>query len=59
MEHACIFPNRHCVYVLMEQFISVVVDMEVVDLDKRGTKGVSLDMERERLRGLLLRHNKV
>ena len=56
MEHACIFPNRYCVYVLMEQFISVVVDMEVVDLDERGTKGVSIDMERERLRGLLLRH---
>ena len=54
MEYACIFSNRHCVYVLMEQFMSVVVDMEV--LDKRETKGVSTDMEREGLRRLLLRH---
>ena len=38
----------------MEQFMSVVVDMEV--LDKRETKGVSTDMEREGLRRLLLRH---
>ena len=54
MEYACIFSNRHCVYVLREQFMSVVVDMEVVD--KRETKGVSTDMEREGLRRLLLRH---
>ena len=54
MEYACIFSNRHCVYVLREQFMSVVVDMEVVD--KRETKGVSTDMEREGLRRFLLRH---
>ena len=54
MEYACIFSNRHCVYVLREQFMSVVVDMEVVD--KRETKGASTDMEREGLRRLLLRH---
>ena len=54
MEYACIFSNRHCVYVLREQFMSVVVDMEVVD--KKETKGVSTDMEREGLRRLLLRH---
>ena len=54
MEYACIFSNRHCVYVLREQFMSVVVDMEVVN--KRETKGVSTDMEREGLRRLLLRH---
>ena len=54
VEYACIFSNRHCVYVLREQFMSVVVDMEVVD--KRETKGVSTDMEREGLRRLLLRH---
>ena len=38
----------------MEEFMSVVVDMEVVD--KRETNGVSTDMKRERLRQLLLRH---
>ena len=36
IEHAFIFSIRYCVYVLMEQFMSVVVDMEVVD--KRETK---------------------
>ena len=41
-------------YVLMEEFMSVVVGMEVVD--KRETKGVSTDMKREGLRQLLLRH---
>ena len=54
MEYACIFSTRYCVYVLMEEFMSVVVDMEVVD--KRETNGVSTDMKRERLRQLLLRH---
>ena len=36
IEHAFIFSIRYCAYVLMEQFMSVVVDMEVVD--KRKTK---------------------
>ena len=56
MEYACIFSNRYCVYVLMGQFMSVVVDMEV--MDKRETKGVSTDMEREGLRRLLLLRHK-
>ena len=39
----------------MGKFMSVVVDMEV--MDKRETKGVSTDMKREELsRLLLLRH---
>ena len=37
----------------MEQFMSVVVDMEVVD--KRETKWVLTDIKREGLRQLLLR----
>ena len=54
MEHSCIFSNRYCVYVLMEQFMFVLVDMEVVN--KTETKGVSTYTEREELRLFFLRH---
>ena len=33
---ASIFSSRYCVYVLMETFMSVMVDLEVID--KRETK---------------------
>ena len=47
------FSARFCVYVLMEQFTSVLMDLEV--LDKRETRGISPNMEREGLKRLLLR----
>ena len=34
---------KYCVYVLMEQFAGIIVDLEVVD--KRETSGVSTNME--------------
>ena len=42
---------KYCVYVLMEQFVSVVVDIDVVD--KRETGGVSTNMEVFGLKRLL------
>ena len=44
---------KYCVYVLMEQFVSVVVDIDVVD--KRETGGVSTNMEVYGLKKLLER----
>ena len=44
---------KYCVYVLMEQFVSVVVDIDVVD--KRETGGVSTNMEVFGLKRLLER----
>ena len=44
---------RYCVYTLMEQFINIVVDLEVID--KRETGGNSTGMEKETLRRLLER----
>ena len=44
---------RYCTYVLMEQFSSMIVDLEIVD--KRETKGISTNMETEGLRRLLLK----
>ena len=44
---------KYCVYVLMEQFVDVIVDLVVVD--KRETGGVSTNMEVYRLRKLLER----
>ena len=44
---------KYCVYVLMEQFTGVIVDLEVVD--KRETSGVSTNMEVFGLKKLLER----
>ena len=44
---------KYCTYVLMEQFLNVIVDLEVVD--KRETGGVSTNMEVFGLRKLLER----
>ena len=44
---------KYCVYTLMELFMHIVVDVEVVD--KPETGGVSTTMERLRLKRLLLR----
>lgn len=44
---------KYCVYVLMEQFVNVVVDIDVVD--KRETDGVSTNMEVYGLKKLLER----
>ena len=48
-DHSAIY----CVYVLMEQFVSVVVDIDVVD--KRESGGVSTNMEVYGLKKLLER----
>ncbi len=45
--------GEYCVYVLMEQFVSVVVDIDVVD--KQETGGVSTNMEVYGLKKLLER----
>ena len=47
------FSAKYCVYVLMEQFVNVIVDIEVVD--KRETGGVSTNMEVHGLKKLLER----
>ncbi|CAB4025600.1 Hypothetical predicted protein [Paramuricea clavata] len=47
------FSAKYCVYVLMEQFVNVIVDIEVVD--KRETGGVSTNMEVYGLKKLLER----
>ncbi|CAB3976918.1 Hypothetical predicted protein [Paramuricea clavata] len=47
------FSAKYCVYVLMEQFVNVIVDIEVVD--KRETGGVSTSMEVYGLKKLLER----
>ena len=47
------FSARFCVYVLMEQFTSALIDLEV--LEKRETGGISPNMEREGLKRLLMR----
>lgn len=44
---------KYCVYVLMEQFLEVIVDIEVVD--KRETAGISTNMEVFGLKRLLER----
>ena len=44
---------KYCVYVLMEQFLDVIVDIEVTD--KRQTGGVSTNMEVYTLKKLLER----
>lgn len=43
MKYACISSNIYWVHVLMEQFISIVADIEVVD--KKETKGVSTEKD--------------
>ena len=44
---------KYCVYVLMEQFLGVIVDIEVTD--KRETGGISTNMEVYTLKKLLER----
>ena len=44
---------KYCVYCLMEHFMHVIVDVEVVD--KRQSGGVSTTMERLGLKRILLR----
>lgn len=45
MKYACISSNIYWVHVLMEQFISIVADIEVVD--KKETKGVSTEKDQD------------
>lgn len=45
MEYACISFNMYWVHVLLEQFMSVVADIEVVD--KIETKGVSTEKDQD------------
>lgn len=45
--------SKYCVYVLMEQFLEIIVDLEVVD--KRETGGISTNMEVFGLKKLLER----
>ena len=47
------FPAKYGTYVLMEQFLEVIVDIEVID--KRKTGGVSTNMEVAGLKMLLER----
>lgn len=47
------FSARFCVYVAMDLFTKLVIDMEI--LDKRETGGASTNMEREGLTRILLR----
>ena len=47
------FSAKYCVYILMEQFLDIIVDLEIVD--KRETSGVSSNMEVEALKRLLER----
>ena len=44
---------KYCVYVLMEQFLDVIVDIEVTD--ERETDGISTNMEVYTLKKLLER----
>ena len=45
MEYACISFNMYWAHVLLEQFMSVVADIEVVD--KIETKGVSTEKDQD------------
>ena len=47
------FNAKYCAYILTEQFLDVIVDLEIVD--KRETDGVSTNMAVEGLRRLLER----
>ena len=48
---------RYCCYFVMDQFVKVIVDLEVMDC--REVKGVSTNMEQEALQRVLLRLMKV